>query len=115
VDEDGFIYIVDRKKDMIISGGVNIYPREVEDVVVAHASVREVAVIGVPSDKWGEEVVAVIVPGAEGAAAQDLDAHARSVLAGYKIPKRYEFVDVLPRNAAGKVLKRELREKFSAT
>jgi acyl-CoA synthetase (AMP-forming)/AMP-acid ligase II len=115
VDSDGFIYIVDRKKDMIISGGVNIYPREVEDVIVAHASVREVAVIGLPSETWGEEVVAVVVATPDGASPEALDTHARTVLAGFKIPKRYEFVDAMPRNAAGKVLKRELREKFAAS
>jgi long-chain acyl-CoA synthetase len=112
VDSDGFLYIVDRKKDMIISGGVNIFPREVEDVLVTHASVREVAVVGLPSETWGEEVAAFVVAGAQVTAA-DLDAHCREALAGFKVPRRYEFVESLPRNAAGKILKRELREKHA--
>jgi acyl-CoA synthetase (AMP-forming)/AMP-acid ligase II len=111
VDEDGFLYIVDRKKDMIISGGVNIFPREIEDVLVAHPGVREVAVVGLSSEKWGEEVAAFVVAGPDGCSAEDLDAHSRGALAGFKVPRRYEFVEALPRNAAGKILKRQLREK----
>lgn len=115
VDGDGFLYIVDRKKDMIISGGVNIYPREVEDVLINHPAVREAAVVGLPSEKWGEEVAAVIViDPAAGATAEDLDRHCRADLAGFKVPRRYEILEALPRNAAGKVLKRELRERFGA-
>jgi len=112
VDEDGFLYIVDRKKDMIISGGVNIFPREIEDVLVTHASVREVAVVGLPSEKWGEEVAAFVVAGSPVVTA-DLDTYCRDALAGFKVPRRYEFVESLPRNAAGKILKRELREKYA--
>jgi len=108
IDEDGFVFIVDRKKDMIISGGVNIYPREVEDVLVKHPGVRDVAVVGLASQRWGEEVTAFVVV-AEGTTAQQLDEHARVELASFKVPRRYELVDTLPRNAAGKVLKRELR------
>ena len=114
VDEDGFLYIVDRKKDMVISGGVNIYPREVEDVLVTHPAVREVAVLGLASEKWGEEVAAFVVAASPGTAVEELDGHCRAVLAGFKVPRRYEFVDALPRNAAGKILKRELREKYAA-
>ena len=112
--DDGIIYLLDRTKDMIISGGSNVYAAEVEQVLSAHESVGEVAVIGVPDDLWGELVVAVVVPAA--AAALDtasLDAHCRVTLAGYKVPRRYVIVDALPRNAYGKVLKRELRREVS--
>ena len=112
VDEDGYLYIVDRTKDMIITGGVNVYPREVEDVLFRHPSVRDCAVVGLTSDRWGEEVAAFIV--AEGVDTEDLDRHCRSELAGFKVPRRYEVVEALPRNAAGKVLKRELRDPQTA-
>lgn len=108
IDEDNFLYIVDRKKDLIISGGTNIYPREVEDVLVKHPSVRDVAVVGLPDEKWGERVTAFIVAQPE-VSDEELDAHCRASLAGFKIPRGYVAVDALPRNAAGKVLKRELR------
>jgi acyl-CoA synthetase (AMP-forming)/AMP-acid ligase II len=113
VDEDGFIYIVDRKKDMIISGGLNIYPREIEDVLFAHPAVLEAAVIGVPDGQWGEAVKALVVlkTGAT-CAEEDLIAHCKSNLASYKKPKSIEFCDTLPRNPSGKVLKRVLREKY---
>ncbi|GII86105.1 fatty-acid CoA ligase [Sphaerisporangium siamense] len=113
LDDEGYVHIVDRKKDMIISGGVNVYPREVEDVLHAHEAVAEAAVVGVPSDTWGEEVMAYVVlrggasPG--GDAIDRLEAHCRGGLAGYKVPKRWEVVAALPRNAAGKVLKRDLK------
>jgi len=111
LDEDGYIYIVDRTKDMIITGGVNVYPREVEDVLFRHPHVRDCAVVGLPSETWGEEVTAfVVAPDADPA---DLDRHCRGTLAGFKVPRRYEMVDALPRNAAGKILKRELRERQS--
>ena len=113
VDEDGFLYIVDRVKDMIISGGVNIFPREVEDVLVTHPAVRDVAVVGLPSEKWGEEVAAIVVAEPGGKAMEDLDHHCRAALAAFKVPRRYEFVEALPRNAAGKILKRELRDKYA--
>ncbi len=110
IDEDNFIYIVDRKKDLIISGGTNIYPREVEDVLFKHPSVREAAVVGLPDETWGEQVAAFLVIDAERPVTKDeLDAHCRASLAGFKVPRRYEFVESLPRNAAGKILKRELR------
>jgi long-chain acyl-CoA synthetase len=112
LDDEGFVHIIDRKKDMIISGGVNIYPREVEDVLVTHPSVREVAVVGLPDDTWGEAVAAFIVLAPSVSSdADELEAHCRDALAGFKIPRRYEFVDALPRNAAGKVLKRDLRDR----
>jgi long-chain acyl-CoA synthetase len=116
VDEDGYLYVVDRKKDMIISGGTNIYPREVEDILVRHPAVRDAAVVGLPDETWGEQVAAfVVLDPAARATIQDLDRHCRASLAGFKIPRRYEVVDALPRNAAGKVLKRELRSTSSAS
>ena len=115
VDDENFHYIVDRKKDLIISGGANIYPRDVEEVLVRHPSVQDVAVIGLPSEKWGEQVTAVVVTrGGQPLPVDQLDELCRSQLARYKIPRRYETVDVLPRNAGMKVLKRDLRERFSS-
>ncbi|WP_067186349.1 class I adenylate-forming enzyme family protein [Microtetraspora niveoalba] len=117
-DEEGYVHIVDRKKDMIISGGLNVYPREIEDVLAAHASVAEAAVVGAPSETWGEEVMAYVV--LRGGDASDdlaarLEAHCRTSLAGYKVPRRWEVVDALPRNAAGKIVKRDLRPKTGAS
>lgn len=111
IDEDNFIYIVDRKKDMIISGGVNIYPREVENVLITHPAVRDVAVVGLPSELWGEQVTAFVVIDPEsGIHSDELDRHCRQGLANFKVPRQYEIVEALPRNAAGKILKRDLRE-----
>jgi len=111
---DGVVHLLDRAKDMIISGGSNIYAVEVEDVLATHDSVADVAVVGVPDDLWGELVVAVVVPAAGHQLEQDaLDALARSRLAGYKVPRRYEAVAALPRNAYGKVVKRELRSMLA--
>jgi acyl-CoA synthetase (AMP-forming)/AMP-acid ligase II len=111
-DDEGYVHIVDRKKDLIISGGVNVYPREIEDVLATHAAVAESAVVGLASETWGEEVAAYVVLRA-GATATDaeLEAHCRTALAGYKVPRRWTVTDVLPRNASGKVLKRELRDR----
>ena len=111
-DEDGFVYIVDRKKDMIISGGVNIAPREVEDVVREYPGVADCAVVGLPDERWGERVAAFVVP-LPGASieADALEAHCRERLSGPKVPRGIELVDALPRNAAGKILKRELRDR----
>jgi acyl-CoA synthetase (AMP-forming)/AMP-acid ligase II len=110
-DAEGFLYIVDRKKDMIISGGVNIYPREVEEVLFAHAGVADVAVIGVPDETWGETLRAFIVKQDDTLAAEQVVAFCTGRIAGYKIPKDIVFVDELPRNANGKVLKTELRAR----
>ncbi len=109
LDDLGYLTLVDRSKDLIISGGSNIYPREVEEALLTHPGVREVAVIGEPDADWGENVVAVAVvkPGTD---ADALDAHCLQQIARFKRPKRYVFVDELPKNATGKVLKRELRE-----
>ncbi|MGQ0569325.1 MAG: acyl-CoA synthetase [Armatimonadota bacterium] len=112
IDDEGFVFIVDRKKDMIISGGENIYPAEVEDVLYRHPAVADAAVIGVPHERWGEVPKAIVVsrPGAS-LTADELLRFCEGKLARYKIPKSVAFTDVLPRNAAGKVLKRTLREQ----
>ncbi|WP_288253738.1 AMP-binding protein [uncultured Hydrogenophaga sp.] len=113
-DEDGYLYIVDRKKDMIISGGSNVYAREVEETLLQMSGVREVAVIGLPHPKWGEMVTAVLV--ADGAAPDQeaLDAFCRREIADFRRPKKYIWVDQLPRNPYGKVLKRQLRDRFAS-
>ncbi|GGO71591.1 class I adenylate-forming enzyme family protein [Nonomuraea cavernae] len=110
-DDEGYVYIVDRKKDMIISGGVNIAPREVEEVLQGFPGVAEAAVVGLPDEEWGERVAAYVVrlPGAEVSGAE-LEAHCRTRLSGPKLPRTVVFVPSLPRNAAGKILKRELRD-----
>jgi acyl-CoA synthetase (AMP-forming)/AMP-acid ligase II len=119
VDDEGFITVVDRMKDLIISGGENVYPAEVERAVLEHPAVQEAAVIGIPHPKWVETPMAIVVL-AEGAEAteEELIAHCRERLAGYKKPGAVAFVDALPRNAAGKILKRHLRddhaERFAA-
>jgi long-chain acyl-CoA synthetase len=113
VDEDGFLFIVDRKKDMIISGGENIYPREVEEVLYMHPAVREATVIGVPSEKWGEDVKAVIALKEGHAAGQeDIIEFCKDKLAGYKKPKTVEFMSELPKTGSGKISKKVLRDKY---
>jgi len=114
-DEEGFYYICDRKKDMIISGGMNIYPAEIEAALDLHPDVHDVAVFGIPSEQWGEAVHAVVVrrPGATLGEAEIL-AHARAQLASYKLPRSITFADELPRTGSGKILKRTLREPFWA-
>jgi len=111
-DAEGFFYIVDRKKDMILSGGENIYPREIEDVLVTHPAIEDAAVIGIPDPVWGESVKAFIVL-KEGKTAneQEIIDFCRGYLAGYKKPKELFFVPSIPKNPLGKVLKRVLREE----
>jgi fatty-acyl-CoA synthase len=112
-DPEGFLYVADRVKDMLISGGENVYPVEVEGVIHEHPSVRDVAVIGVPHPRWGETPVAVIVVTPGSVVSEDeVIEFCRGRLAGYKKPSRVVFVDTLPRNATGKVLKRELRARY---
>ncbi|WP_435742023.1 acyl-CoA synthetase [Nocardioides sp. SYSU DS0663] len=112
-DEEGFIYVVDRVKDMIISGGENIYPAEVERAVERHPAVREVAVVGVPHPRWVETPVAVVVAsGEERPEAEDVREFLRADLASYKKPSAVVYVDELPRNASGKILKRNLRDSY---
>ena len=116
VDDEGFYTLVDRKKDMVITGGENVYPIEVEQVMYQHPEVREVAVIGVPDDKWGERVMAVVVR-TEGSTvdAEDLRLWTRSRIAHFKAPSEVRFSDELPRTATGKLLKRELRKTVGGT
>jgi len=114
--DDGMLYLLDRTKDMIISGGSNVYAVEVEQVLSVHPDVGDVAVIGVPDDVWGEVVVAVVVPAGGGHLdVTALEQHCRVSLAGYKIPRRWVEVENLPRNAYGKVVKRDLRSRLDAT
>ena len=114
MDEAGFVYIVDRKKDMIVSGAENVYPREVEEVLYGHGAVAEAAVFGVPDEHWGERVTAAVVLKAGAQADEaELDALCRDQLAGYKRPRRWLFVDTIPKNVSGKVLKRTLREQYA--
>ncbi len=113
MDERGFVFIVDRIKDMIITGGENVYSAEVENAVAQHPAVAQVAVIGVPDEEWGERVHAVIVlkPGAQ-ATEQQVRDFCRELIANYKLPRSVAFVDALPMSGAGKILKRELRARF---
>jgi len=113
-DADGYVYIQDRLKDMIVSGGENVYSGEVEAVLYSHPAVREAAVFGVPDPKWGELVMACVVlkPG-QALTVEDLIAYCRRSLASYKVPRRVEFSDAdLPKSGSGKILKRVLRERF---
>ncbi len=115
-DEEGFFYIVDRMKDMIITGGENVYSREVEEVLYQHPAVSEAAVVGIPDPMWGEKVTAVIVlrPGMTATEAEII-AVSRDNLAGYKKPKSVVFIDEMPKTVSGKIIKRELRDRFSPT
>jgi acyl-CoA synthetase (AMP-forming)/AMP-acid ligase II len=112
-DADGYLYIYDRIKDMIVSGAENIYPAEVESALFGHPAVADVGVIGVPNERWGEAVKAIVVrqPGTN-VTAEELIEFARTRIGGYKVPKSIDFVDSLPRNASGKILKRELRAPY---
>ena len=113
LDADGHLHLVDRKNDMILSGGENIYPAEIERVLAEHPQILEVTVVGVPDERWGESPRACVVlqPGAS-ATAQELLAFCDGRIARYKLPRSVEFLDALPRNAMGKVLRRELRERY---
>jgi long-chain acyl-CoA synthetase len=119
VDEDGYLYLTDRKAFMIISGGVNIYPQEIEDALALHPSVADVAVIGIPDEEMGEQVKAVVqvAPGAEAGEelAAQLIAHVRARLAGYKVPRSVDFLDELPRTPTGKLVKGPLRDRYRTT
>ncbi len=112
-DDEGYIFIHDRVKDMIVSGGENVYPAEVENALFSHPDIADVAVIGVPDEKWGEAVKACVVVRQGAALSQeDIIAFARELVAGYKLPKSVDFVEDLPRNPSGKILRRELREPY---
>ncbi|RTR33952.1 long-chain-fatty-acid--CoA ligase [Robertmurraya yapensis] len=114
MDEDGYLYIVDRKKDLVIRGGLNIYPRDVEEVIVKHEAVSEVAVVGLPDEKMGEEIVAYVVtkPGFD-VTSEEIILFSQQKLAKYKTPKQVYFVQQLPRNGVGKILKKKLREMYA--
>ena len=114
LDEDGYLFLCDRVKDMIVSGGENVYPVEVENVLMAHPAVRDAAVIAVPHERWGETVKAVIVPTREGLDVSDVISYCRQHLAHYKCPTSVDIVAELPRNPSGKLLKRELRRPYWA-
>ncbi|MFM7785942.1 MAG: class I adenylate-forming enzyme family protein, partial [Gammaproteobacteria bacterium] len=114
LDHDRYLFLVDRKKDMVVSGGVNIYTKEIEAVLYRHPAVFEAAVIGLPDETWGEQVTAVVSlkPGSH-ASAEELIALCRESLASYKKPREVLFLPDLPKNPSGKILKRELREQFA--
>ena len=113
IDEDGYCYLVDRKSDMIISGGENVYPTETENVLQEHPAVREVAVVGVPDERWGEAVKAVVVlaPGKQ-VTAEELIAFCKTRIGGYKCPKSIDFADALPKSAVGKILRRQVKKGY---
>jgi long-chain acyl-CoA synthetase len=113
LDADGFLTLKDRSKDLIVSGGSNIYPREVEEVLLAHPAVAEACVVGRPDREWGEAVVAFVVPRAAAPEAADLDRFCLEHIARFKRPKEYRFVERLPKNNYGKVLKTELRRMLA--
>jgi long-chain acyl-CoA synthetase len=109
VDDDGYFFIVDRKKELIIRGGYNVYPREVEEALYGHPAVQEVAVVGVPDDKLGEEVAAaVVLKSGEDVSADDLREYVKGEVANYKYPRKIWLVDELPKGPTGKILKREV-------
>lgn len=110
-DEEGYFYIVDRKKDMIIVGGYNVYPREVEEVLFDHPDIIEAAVIGVPDPNFGEEVLAFVVKKDASLTGEQLHDYCAEKLAKYKVPKRFEFLDELPKNTTGKIMRRSLKEQ----
>ncbi len=113
LDEEGFLTLRDRSKDVIISGGSNIYPREVEEVLLRHPAVAEASVVGVPDAEWGEIVLAFVVLRSEARVeAAELDALCLDHIARFKRPKRYVFLEALPKNATGKVLKTDLRQRL---
>ncbi len=113
IDEDGYLYLMDRSKDMIISGGENIYPREIEEVIVQHPAIREVAVIGVPDFKWGEAIKAIVsLVAGRSVSEEELISFCKANIASYKKPKSIDFMPELPKNNYGKILKRELRAKY---
>jgi long-chain acyl-CoA synthetase len=116
VDAEGYIYIVDRKKDMIITGGENVFSTEVENALYAHPAVLEAAAVGVPDERWGEVIKAIVVlkPGMT-ATGQEIIEHCRTRIAHFKVPRSVDFAEgALPKSGSGKILKRELREKYWA-
>ena len=113
-DEDGYFYIVDRKKDLIIRGGYNVYPREVEEVLYEHPKIREAAVVGIPHDEWGEEIgAAVVLHEGEELSPEEVSAYVKERIAAYKYPRVVWFIDELPKGPTGKILKREIEKPAS--
>ena len=113
-DDDGLYYIVDRVKDMIITGGENVYSTEVEQALCKHPAVNQAAVVGIPDERWGEKVTAMVILSAgQSATEEELIAHCRTLIAGYKVPKTIRFLPSFPMTPSGKVLKRDLRAQFS--
>ena len=112
-DKDGFLYIHDRVKDMIVSGGENIYPAEIENALFAHTDIADVAVVGIPDDNWGESVLAFVVRASNVELSETavID-FAKTKIASFKVPRKIVFIEVLPRNPSGKILRRELRDPF---
>ena len=108
-DENGYLYIVDRKKDMILTGGENVYPREVEEILYEHPKIREAAVLGVPHDQWGEEIgAAVVLHEGEELSPDEVSSYVKEHIAAYKYPRLVWFLDDLPKGPTGKILKREI-------
>ena len=118
LDADGYLYLADRRADLIITGGVNVYPREVEDRLLAHPQVVDAAVFGIPNDDWGQSVHAVVqlreAPAGDGMIQQELDVFCKQALSKLKCPRSYAFVEQLPRQENGKLYKRLLRDDFIA-
>ena len=116
LDDDNFLFIVDRETNTIISGGQNIFPREIEDVLYGHLAVSEVAIVGRPDDYWGEAVVGIVVlrVGAPEPSFEELRAFCEKKLERYKLPKEFRFVSELPKNGTGKVMHRTLRDQLKA-
>jgi acyl-CoA synthetase (AMP-forming)/AMP-acid ligase II len=113
MDDDGFIYIVDRKKDMIITGGFNVYPAETENALLAHPAIQDAAVVGVPDEKWGEMVKAVVtLKTGQNVTEEELIEFCKKSLGSVKSPKSIEFWDALPRTAAGKISRKDIRKKY---
>jgi len=112
LNQAGYLFLTDRIKDMIVTGAENVYPAEVEEVLAQHPGVVEVAVFGVPDERWGEIVTAAVVAGAGEVSAQELVGFARERLAGYKLPRRVHLVPELPKTATGKISKKDLRARF---
>jgi acyl-CoA synthetase (AMP-forming)/AMP-acid ligase II len=113
LDDHGYLFLVDRAKDMIITGGENVYSTEVEQALMTHPAVLECAVYGIPHETWGEAVAATVVL-TETVPVDELQDHCRALIAGFKVPRHIDAVDALPKSAAGKILKRELREPYWA-
>jgi O-succinylbenzoic acid--CoA ligase len=115
LDDEGYLYVLDRRDDLIVSGGENVYPAEVEHTLLGHPLVADAAVVGVPHENWGTRPVAAVVwRGNPATAAEALTAHCRQCLAPFKIPARFVLVDEIPRSASGKLVRRQLRESFAA-